>query len=849
MHVELRAKRDALEHLWRRGISGHELLRQHAALIDGYVTDCFRDTPEARQDLALMALGGYGRQELFPFSDIDLLLLYRPAAADRLQAVTEALFYPLWDTGLEVGHGVRTVASCLADAEEDFFFRVALLDLRFLAGDRHLFEQLTSEYRQKFIEGQRGDFLQKMMHFRTERHDRFGRHSYQLEPQIKESPGGFRDIQTMLWTAQVVFGLRGLDAITEAGLLSPVERQQFEEAWNHLIRIRNRLHYVSGRKNDQLFFEHQEEIAQAFRYRDDQGVLGVEQFMRQVYAHMDMVTTTTELFFEHVNESLHHGMSRAPENTLEPGITVRDARLHLIDLELLKKRPYLLMRLFAQAAKTGLPLHYRTKKQVTEHLHLVDDRLRRSKRMAKAFLEVLQGKNDPAEALTALLETGLLGAYIPEFQTIRALAQHDVYHVYTVDHHLLHTVSEVHRLRDKEPVFLELNSPQVLYLAALFHDIGKGHHEDHSSRGAALVRTIARRLSLTAQDTSCLAFLVENHLFLTITALRRDLEDDAFIRQCARHIGDADRLHMLYLLAIADAKATGPTAWNAWKAALLLELYLKISHLLDRAELDQPDTAQGVSWMRSQAETLLSAEEQPLLADLPEEYLLSFTPPTIARHLRLSRELKHRALIVEAEDNDHYWSVLIMAPDSTGLLAKLCGTLALHNLEVVAAQIFTWDNQIAVDVLNVRSTLNLSYQEQDWPALNRDLELALANRLGLAHRLADKQQQARFSGPAIISQQKPRVVVDNDTSSRYTLFEIYTADQAGLLYNVTRTLAEFGINIFRAKIGAARDQVVDVFYVLDQRGKKITDPTLQEEIKKALLHAAGHAAAGGTVLC
>ncbi|MEW6501079.1 MAG: [protein-PII] uridylyltransferase [Thermodesulfobacteriota bacterium] len=848
MEVGLRARREALEHLWRRGAQGSDLLLEHSTLIDNAVADAFRACPEARQGMTLTALGGFGRRELFPFSDIDLLLLHRPEAEQQLQAATEAIFYPLWDAGLEVGHGVRTVAACLDDAAEDFFFRVALLDIRYIAGDQDLLAQLTREYRQRFIEGQRGEFLQKMMHFRTERHNRFGKHSYQLEPHIKESPGGFRDIQAMLWTAQVVFGLPDLAAITEAGLLSPVERQRFEEAWEFLIRLRNRLHYASGRKNDQLFFEHQEGIARALRYRDDGGVLGVERFMRDLYGHMNALTTTTDLFFEHVAETLHSHPDREMENTLEPGITVRGGRLHLTDLALLDKRPHLLMRLFAQAARTGLPLHYRTRKQVSEHLHLVDDRLRQSKRMAKAFLDVLLEAKDPLEVLSALLETGLLGAYIPEFAAVRALAQHDVYHVYTVDHHLLHTVAELHRLRHRESIFMQVGSPHVLYLAALLHDIGKGHREDHSVRGAELVQGIAKRLHLTSRDTGCLVFLVRHHLFLPITALRRDLEDETLISQCAHQIADPDRLHMLYLLALADAHATGPTAWNEWKGALLLELYLKIFHRLDRSEPGQPDTAQGVRWMRELVEPLLAAEERPLLAELPEEYLLSFSPETIARHIRRSGELKNRQILVDPEDQGLSWSVLIMAPDSTGLLAKICGTLALHNLEVVAAQIFTWENGLAVDVLTVRSSLNLSYAEQEWPALSRDLELALTNRLGLAHRLAGKQQTARLATHTTGRHQEPRVLIDNKASSLYTIIEVYAAEQPALLYHITRTLADFGISIYRAKIGSARDQVVDVFYVLGHDQAKITDQGLEEEITKALLHAAGHPGKGGPIL-
>jgi [protein-PII] uridylyltransferase len=837
--VELRAKRDALEYLWRQGLSGQPLLHRHSQLIDDYLVSCFVNCPEAREGMSLVALGGYGRKELFPYSDIDLLLLHAPEAEERLGPVTEALFYPLWDAGLEVGHGVRTIDACLADARQDFFFQVALLDARHLAGSQPLFATMHQAFHRELIAGHRREFLQNMMRHRNERHQRYGMHSYQLEPHIKESRGGFRDIQAMIWVSHALFGLQELPAIEEAGLISPQEKEAFAQARDFLIKIRNRLHYLSGRKNDQLFFEYQVEMAKAFKYQDTRATLGVERFMQDIYRHLQTIATTTDLFFEHVDETLGSPRPNPVEQTIEPGITVRQDRLHLTDQALLEKRPYLLMRLFAQAGKTGLEIHHRSRKIVTANLHLVDDRLRHSKRMAKAFFDVLENARDVLGVLSVMLDTGLLTAYLPEFEQIRALAQHDVYHVFTVDRHLLQTVAELKKLSLSKTPFAGVESPQVLVLAALLHDIGKGHHEDHARRGSQLAAGVGKRLGLTEAETACLGFLVEKHLFLTVTALRRDLEDDAFIRQCAEQIQSPERLTMLYLLSIADAKATGPTAWTEWKGALLLEISLKIAHLLERKDTVLPDKSQGAGWMLEQVRALMGKEAPSDCGILPEEYLLSFPPEEVAHHLRLRPKLKNgKQAITEPADHGLFWSVLVVAQDSTGLLAKICGTLALHGLNVVSAQIFTWEDGTVVDVLNVRPAAEQTYAEQDWPALGEDLNLALKNRLGLSHRLVEKFRTAfRTPGQKNV-QAAPRVVIDNMASEQYTIIEVFANDRPGLLYDITRTLADFELNIHRARISSDGDQVVDVFYTLDSFATKINSPSFQEEISKALLHIA-----------
>ncbi len=842
MNSELRAKRDALEALWQKGLSGQALLSEHTKLIDSFLNRSFTECQVDTHDMALVALGGYGRQELFPYSDIDLMLLHRPSAKERLNEVAEAVFYPLWDAGLEVGHGVRTVEICLEDAKNDFFFQVSLLDARLLVGSQVLFDELMEKFNRLFVTGHRKAFFETMLSHCQLRHERFGNHTYLLEPQIKESRGGFRDVQAMLWSAQVVFGLHTLDDLENSALLTSEDRKKFDEAINALIRIRNRLHYISGRKNDQLFFEHQEDMAEAFGYKTTKAMLGVELFMRDVHNHLQSIAVITNLFFEHVQDVVGLTRPEAGDRSLESGIAVHQGRIQITESELVNKRPHLLMRVFVQSGITGLPIHHNTKTLISQKLTLINDKVCQSKRMSKAFLSVLQG-NHVQNVLTDMLETGLLSAYIPEFEHLESLAQHDVYHVFTVDRHLLQCVEELSLLKKEEAaIFITLASPHVLFLAGLLHDIGKGTKHDHSEYGADLIRIIAKRLNLEEEEINCLSFLVRNHLFLSEVALRRDIEDENLILKCAVNIQDQDRLAMLYLLTIADARATGPTVLTEWKSALFLELYLKISHLLDQGDSSAPDRKQAVAWMREKLSPVahkLAPEFD--LTMLPDDYLLSFTTEEVASHIKHHSGglLKKDRTVVKTADQDDHWSILVMAKDRQGLLNRLCGVLALHNIKVLAAKIFTWSDGTAVDVLHVTSALNNEFSDQDWQAFQKDLDLALHYRLGIAQRLSKKLAPlGRKAKPKKDKKTSTRVTIDPDGSDKYSIIEVFAEDKTTLLYNITRALADFGISTYRAQIGTQADQVVDVFYVLDHEGQKIKDAHFLSEIRQSLLHAA-----------
>jgi [protein-PII] uridylyltransferase len=841
----LQARRLALDAYWQQGISGYALVRKHSDFIDHHLAGNFKKSVPAKDGFALVALGGYGRQELYPFSDIDLMLLYDPAHKDELNSLVEAIFYPLWDTGLEVGHAVRTPEECMADAAEDFFFRVAMLDARLIAGSVSLFSQLTEMYKDAYIEGKRQEFLDDMLEQRVMRENQYGRHTYLLEPHIKESCGGFRDIQSMVWTAHVIFGLKDLAALHEAGLLSREELNRFEQAQDYLIRIRNRLHYVSGRKNDQLFFEHQEEMAQAFGFTNEKDMLAVEHFMREVYGHMQTISVITGLFFEHVEEVL--GGEDGPEaaRILEPGIEVRHNKIHLSNTELIRSRPKLFMRLFYQSARKAKPLHFRTRKIITANLHLVDDKLRYSRRNAKLFLAILAA-SQPFRVLEEMLDTGFLTTYIPELAKVESLAQHDVYHVFTVDRHLLQTIGELEKLKEEEAeeeasIYRVVSSPHILFLAGMLHDVGKGFGHGHADRGADLAHQIGERIGLEADELETLDFLVRNHLFLSHTAQRRDLEDEELVMRCARRVNTEENLAMLYLLTIADARATGPTVWNDWKAALLLELYLKLALLLARKDLSEQEQTRGAElgaqWIREKVSALLPDADKMNFDLFSEDYLLSFPPEVIVQHVTLAKKLAKQEFLFCHEESRDSWSILVMTKDRPGLLARIFGVLALQNLNVLAAKIFTWADGTAVDTIEVSSAIEETYDGHDWEAMESELHLAIYQRLGLEHRLSRKLAPMRSRPQGVQQRLAAKVTIDNKASELYSVIEVFSEDRIGILYDITKTLSDFGISIYRARIGTKADQIVDVFYVLDHDGKKIEDPAFKNELQQGLLYA------------
>jgi [protein-PII] uridylyltransferase len=499
------------------------------------------------------------------------------------------------------------------------------------------------------------------------------------------------------------------------------------------------------------------------------------------------------------------------------------------------------MRLFYQSARTGKPLHFRTRKAISSNLDLIDEKLRSSHRTAKLFLSILIAPNS-FKVLEEMLDTGFLTSYIPEFTRVKSLAQHDVYHVFTVDRHLLQTIVELEKITGKESkIYAAMSKPHILFLAGLLHDIGKGHGHGHADRGADMAQQIGARLGLETEELESLDFLVRNHLLLSHTALRRDLEDEELIARTAGHVQTPEKLAMLYLLTIADAMATGPTVWNDWKAALLLELYLKIALLFDRKDFfgqEQAHSAElGVQWISEKISELLPEDNTINFNLFSDDYLLGFPPEVIVQHISHANNLGKQDVLFFHEQGQESWSILVVTKDRPGLLARIFGVLALHNLNVLEAKIFTWGDGTAVDAIEVSSAISETYDGHDWAAIENELHLATKQRLALDHRLNQKLAPLKSRPRGVQQRLATKVTIDNQASEQFSVIEVFSEDRFGILYVITKTLSDFGINIYRAKIGSRADQVVDVFYVQDSDGKKIEDTAFKEELKQGLLYA------------
>jgi [protein-PII] uridylyltransferase len=484
---------------------------------------------------------------------------------------------------------------------------------------------------------------------------------------------------------------------------------------------------------------------------------------------------------------------------------------------------------------------------LTRSLFMADEAFRSSKRAFKAFSGLLLSDN-PQPALETMLETGLLTAYLPEFAKVESLAQHDLYHICTVDRHQLQTVAELAKLRRSEAE-LTVAAPHLLCLAGLLHDIGKGRGADHSVLGAELVSGIGQRMGLDSNERKRLALLVRWHLYLPENALRRDLSDHAFIREAARLIGDTDMLTMLYLLSIADSKATGPSAWSDWKAALLAKLFLKVRACLEAGDdavvCSKKSEAEGAAWLRSQVAALLKPGEEITmpLAELPADYLTSFSPEEVTQHLRLHRDqtaLLQQKVLLFPEERQGHWPLLILCRDRHGLLAKICGVLSLHNLSVLAAKIFTWPDGTVVDVLDVKPTAAVEFAEQNWQHLEDDLNRAVNYRLDVGFQLHSKLDSQSSRRP--VQQPRTDVIIDNAASNQYTVIEVHGGDHLGALYQLTQTLSDFRLSIHRARIATEVEQLIDVFYVTTEDRRKIEDVALLAAINHALLHILGNEA-------
>ncbi|TWT14789.1 [protein-PII] uridylyltransferase [Reyranella sp. CPCC 100927] len=813
--------------------------------------------PSMAEQITLVATGGYGRAELAPQSDIDLLFLLPYKQTPRGEQIVEYILYLLWDLGLKVGHATRSVEECIRQADRDVTIRTALLEARYLWGEQALFETLRREFSQKFLVGEGLDFLEAKLAERDSRHQRMGDSRYVVEPNVKEGKGGLRDLQTLYWIAKYLYRVADVAGMVDKHVLTSGEARQFRRAEQFLVTVRCHIHYLTGRPDDRLPFDLQREIARLLGYADRPGSRGVERFMKHYYLHAKTVGDLTRIFVAALEDSRRRKPRlRVLWETLRPkqleGFRIDGQRLAVAGIDDFAKDPVCFLRLFHVAQENDIDIHPATLRLITQNIKLVDARLRDNPEANRLFMAMLTSRKDPETTLRRLNEAGVFGRFIPDFGRVVAQTQHDMYHTYTVDEHTIRAIGILSRieagtLTEDLPVSSDIVhkvlSREVLYLSVLLHDIAKGRGGDHSVLGAEVANQLGPRLGLDPAETETVAWLVRYHLAMSGTAFQRDLLDPKTITDFAQLVQSPERLRLLLVLTVCDIRAVGPNVWNGWKAALLRQLYFATEQVLSGGTL-QGGRRTRVSWAQTETAKLLSdwsdADKDALAASASAAYWLSFEPPVLARHARMVREAERTGAHLRIEHRvDPVRSateVTIYTVDTHGLFARLAGAMAVSGATIVDAKIFTLNSGMALDTFWIQDLEGKPYDRPDRLArLRARIELALVNRLDIAIEL--QRQQPNYPTRDRVFTVEPRVLIDNNASNNHTVLEVNGRDRPGFLHVVTRALTGLNLQIASAHITTYGERAVDVFYVKDVFGLKVVNPRKLSEIETTIEEA------------
>lgn len=803
-----------------------------------------------REGWALAAVGGLGRGELSFFSDMDLLFLYKKRLPAHLSEFIHDLVYGLWDSGFEVGHATASVSMVRDMVQNDFSILTNYLEAGLIAGDAEFFSDWKSSFLKLFGKTGKKRF-EHLRAYRDERLGQYGESAYLLEPNVKDGVGALRDLHTIRWAGIVYLQDASHEAMLGNGWLIESEKLWLDKAYDFLWRVRLQLHQLGGRRQDRLLFPEQEQIANRMGCMAGADGTVVEAFMRLYYRSTSRVSRTTSFFLERLGETGRKFPGFGPRRRILPGPFLLEGKhLHFMEPEWVGKDPLLLMRFFWQAARSDAHFHHNAGRVIRENLGGFGEKERRNPQALSQFFDILLDPKHSFPVLNTMLETGFLQVFIPEFSSVRYKVQDDVYHVYTVDEHLLRTVRELHLIEAGEvdgegPLkdAKELISPEerrILFLAGLLHDIGKGLGKNHSIRGAGMAGEIATRMGLGDEQKSLLCFLIEHHLLLAETAQKRDLMEEKPIAQCAVAIKDRTRLLLLYMLTIADSRGTGTEAWNAWKASLLRELFLKVDRLLRRPDLEPENIEARTSKTQEKVISLLSdpAESEKIsewMEKLSFRYLLSQQPTDILKHYSMEKELAGHSVCFRAEPSEgEMWQTTVVTRDKPGLFALITGVLWARGLNILSAEIFTREPGVACDILIIERIPDPLHSGELWGRVEKDLGRAVDNSSYLDEILSERRRPSVLEGKRH-PRKDDKVIIDEDASDFYTLIEVYTWDRPGVLHAITNGLFELDLNIQLAKIATPGAQVVDIFYVTDLSGEKLMSYDKHEMIREKLL--------------
>ena len=834
-----------LERRFEEEVPVYQLVTQRARVVDAVVCRAWEHAmgPQAER-VALVAVGGYGRGELHPHSDVDLMALV-PEVSEDLRPLLEGFLQFLWDVGLEVGHSVRTVADCIEQGARDITIATNLMESRLLHGPEDLYQEMRARTGPDHIWPSR-DFFEAKWREQLARHHKFDDTAYNLEPNIKEGPGGLRDIQMVGWVAKRHFHDETLKDLVERGFLTAWEYKTLIEGQNFLWKVRFGLHILAGRREDRLLFDYQRTLAARFGYRDGDHYLGVERFMKRYYRTVMELRRLNEVLLQLYQEAILYADESGEPVPINKRFQARKGFIEVRHPAVFEQYPFALLELFLLMAQhTQLKgVRAETIRLLLSHRYLIDDEFRDDSRCRTLFMELLRQPRGITHELRRMNRYGVLAAYLPSFGRVVGQMQHDLFHVYTVDEHTLFVVRNLRRFTVPEfehefpscsRISRRIPKPEVLYIAALFHDIAKGRGGDHSELGAEEVIAFCRHHYLSEYDTHLAAWLVRNHLLMSVTAQRQDTSDPEVINAFAARVGNPTRLDYLYLLTVADIRGTSPSLWNSWKDALLAELYQVTRHALRRGLANPLDQEELVADTQGDALQILgeapTAEPRvrALWQRLSDEYFLRYSADEVAWHAQsiLENEQEGSPLVVaRPETHRGGTEIFIYAPIHEGFFSQVTSTLDQMGLDIVDARVIASTDGYTLDTYIV-------LEQDGTPAADgyriNEIREALRERLSqpaqppVPVRRQPDRQLRHFSIPTAVR-------FEQDERNDRTVMEVVTTDRPGVLSSIARAMYESGVRLQTAKIATFGERVEDIFLITDATGGPVTDPARLEQL-------------------
>ena len=863
---QLFSKREFLKEIFEKDSNGINYVGLNTKLTDNLIISLFnylKNTHDNKNfnDVLILTLGGYGRGELAPKSDIDLLFIVKDKKLSKIKSndsekLIQEILYFLWDLGFLVGHSTRTVNQIFDYAKEDITFLTSLIDHRFLIGNKELFESFQKTYQTFTKNYNTFEFIKNKLIEADQRHKKFGSSRFVIEPNVKEGKGGIRDIQTLIWISKFAYNSKNIFHLLETGVFLKKELYILSNSYKFLLSTRCYLHLLSKRENDNLDIESQIEISKLIRFRQKEFQRPVERFMKRYYIAAKNIGSLTRIFFsvieDNFKKSIRFNFFFRKSINLEKPFIFKRKKIAIEEKSFILNKPEILIEIFYISHFKNLEIHPETLRLLSDCSKLIRKKQVISKRSNKLFLEIISSEKNPRQILRLMNDTNVLGNFIPEFKKIIGLIQHDMYHHYTVDEHTFFAISNAHELKNEylnsgiklaRKLIFEIDRFELLTVSLFLHDIAKGLKGDHSINGSKIAKSLCPRLGLNNDETEIVSWCVLNHLYLSETAFRYDLNDKKIIEKSMKKINTIEKLNLLFVLTVCDIKAVGPGVWTDWKGSLLIELYNKIkvnlvSKEVKKTPLKKEKKSDYLLNEIRNLNILKNDEAQNYIINFPDNYWQMYDLKQMLDQVRLFKKMlaSKAKFIFEIYNhlNSNVSELIVIAPDNFGLFSKISGILSSSNVNIISAKIITRSDGFAIDYFVINNRMDKAISEKN---IQQKIFKKLKDGLEGVYDFEIELEKRFNESPSKIKKIKApiRVYIDNDTSDDFTILEVNCKNAPGVLFKITQSISKLNLQIYNASISTYGTRVTDIFYVKDLFGQKIIDEIKMKQIKNNLL--------------